>query len=88
MKIKRQGILSPEFKQELTQIKMQNEQKERQVRNLQIKIGQMESIIKRLKEAINRNDQICRKNHQKWSSITKQIDISTILLQKTMEMHT
>lgn len=68
------------------QVKYQCEQKEREVKNLILRINQLENIVKRLKEVTMRNDQISKRNHQKWTSIDSQIDMAIKMVQKTMEM--
>lgn len=79
-------MISPQFREQFMQVKYQCEQKEREVKNLILRINQLENIVKRLKEVTMRNDQISKRNHQKWTSIDSQIDMAIKMVQKTMEM--
>lgn len=70
------------------ELRAQSEQREREFRSLQQRIATIESIIKKLREAAIKQDQIVKRNSEKFSVIAKQFDASAQAMKKMFELQT
>lgn len=79
-------MLSPQFKEEIFNLKMQIEKKERDFRNLQERHFTIQTLLRKLKSTVTQNDQMSKRNHQKWVSINGKIENANIFMKKVFDM--
>lgn len=68
------------------ELRAQSEQREREFRSLQQRITTIENIIKKLREASIKQDQIAKRNTDKFGAIAKQFDASAQAMKKMFEL--
>ena len=84
--MKREGIFSPQFKEEFFNMKAQCERQERDYRNLQERYYTIESLLRKMKSSISQNEQMNKRNNQKWLNVGKQIEIASTGMKKVFDM--
>lgn len=78
--------MSPQFKEEFMAVKLVCEKNEREVRGLQQRLAKVEGLLGQMREVMVRNDQLTKRNHQKWVGVGKQLDAHFETFRKMSEM--
>ena len=79
-------MMSPQFKEEFMAVKLVCEKNEREVRGLQQRLAKVEGLLGQMREVMVRNDQLTKRNHQKWVGVGKQLDAHFETFRKMSEM--